>query len=765
MPHPRYLAALLTAFFAAGLAYSVSTPILEASDEVRHMAVIEYLRLGRGLPVQDPQNRGFYEQEGSQPPLYYLVMAGVSTAFDISDFRARADFNPHSRLGRADTSTNWNMTLHTEAENFPWRGTTLFVHVARIIGLLFGLGTIMGTWVIARELVVALGARGRGLESAPILAAGLAALNPMFLFISASINNDTLATLLSTLSLAVTMRGLRTGLSWKSALALGACLGGAALAKSSGLALWVIAPTALGVAALLRRPAGTPIWRALGPAALAVAVAVALAGWFYVRNQALYGDATGTMMMSRIAGPRDRLPTALELIGEYEGFMRSYIGLFGAVNVPLPDAVYAAFNGLLVVAGAGLMAQAFAWRKAWRELSAAARETSTLPALMLTGAIVVALAALIRWTSLTAASQGRLLFPTLGALSALLATGILTVARGAGPQRPRQVTGALTAGFAVLAFLSPFTVIQPAYAEPERFTNPAALPASLQRAELRYGDARGPALSWIGFTAAPARVGPGEPLALTLYWQGLRSMDANYSVAIKVYAAGDVEAATIDLTPGRGMWQTRRWVPGEIVVERLALPITRSLALPTPSELRVDVTWYAFDTTTGAQTPLTTYDGAGKPTGRQRYGATGYSHAAPVTAPAARLTLRDASVAATPVITPTRSEIQIETRWYPMRDFDRNWTVFMQLVDVNGTIVAQQDGPPGGGAFPTRWWRPGDAITDRRALTPPAPLQPGIYTLRFGLYEPRDDFPRMPAFGADGAPLPDAALALPIMIP
>ena len=762
MRQNRALAALLAVYFALGLVYSVSTPILEASDEVRHLAVIEHYWLGNGLPVQDPDNRGFYEQEGSQPPLYYLSMAALSKGFDLSDFRDRATFNPHGRLGRADTSTNWNMVLHTEAENFPWSRTTLFVHVVRLIGVLFGLGTVWATHGIAAGLVEALGARARALTAAPILAAALVGLNPMFLFISASINNDTLATLFSSLSLLLAVRALRSGLSARMAVALGLCLGGAALAKSSGLALSAVVPAVLGLSALARRAQRDPLPKALAAPVLALVIALAVAGWFYLRNQILYGDFTGTQTMSIIAGPRDRIPTVFELISEYEGFARSYIGLFGAVNIPMTEIAYALFNTLLACAGAGLALLAWRWRASARGVRAALQEPSTLPAGMLVVVIVVALAALARWTSLTMASQGRLIFPTIGAVSTLIAVGTLTFVGALSTRASRFAAYAIGGGLGILAIASPFAYILPAYAPPPRVAGEQALPAGMTRTELRYGDSEGPALRWIGFEARPARVKDGDRLSLTLYWQGLRRMQRDYSVAVKLFGSGAIsdtlQAGGIDMTPGRGMLQTSRWTPGDIIVEQLELLIDPRTGLPNLAELALDVSWYDFDVDARRQTLLKTYDGAGRETGRQRYAATGYASLSPTVIPETQQWLASVRVGDAISVTQTGRALRIATTWYVTRDFSEDMTVFMQVADPRGQQVAQADGPPAGGRFPTRWWRAGDIIVDTRDISLPDGLAPGPYTLRFGLYRPSGDFARMAAFSAPGSALTDSAL-------
>jgi hypothetical protein len=64
---------LLIVFVALGVAYSVITPIFEASDEVWHYPVVQYMATGHGLPMQTPVDNWPSKQQASQPPLYYAL--------------------------------------------------------------------------------------------------------------------------------------------------------------------------------------------------------------------------------------------------------------------------------------------------------------------------------------------------------------------------------------------------------------------------------------------------------------------------------------------------------------------------------------------------------------------------------------------------------------------------------------------------------------------------------------------------------------------
>ncbi|MCK4452160.1 MAG: hypothetical protein KAX26_16425, partial [Anaerolineae bacterium] len=93
------IALILAAFIALGLIYSLVTPIFEAPDEIYHYFFIKHVADGKGLPVQSPDNPGLWEQEGSQPPLYYLMGALATFWSDTSDAEDLLWRNPQANIG------------------------------------------------------------------------------------------------------------------------------------------------------------------------------------------------------------------------------------------------------------------------------------------------------------------------------------------------------------------------------------------------------------------------------------------------------------------------------------------------------------------------------------------------------------------------------------------------------------------------------------------------------------------------------------------
>ncbi len=76
--------------------------------------------------------------------------------------------------------------------------------------------------------------------------------------------------------------------------------------------------------------------------------------------------------------------------------------------------------------------------------------------------------------------------------------------------------------------------------------------------------------------------------------------------------------------------------------------------------------------------------------------------------------------------------------WRALAPLDTDYTVFVHLLDATGNIVAQADGVPVDGRYPTSAWQPGEHIIDSRLIVLPADLAGGEQQLIMGLYNPLD---------------------------
>jgi hypothetical protein len=80
--------------------------------------------------------------------------------------------------------------------------------------------------------------------------------------------------------------------------------------------------------------------------------------------------------------------------------------------------------------------------------------------------------------------------------------------------------------------------------------------------------------------------------------------------------------------------------------------------------------------------------------------------------------------------------LPVEFTWSVAGQPKGDYNIFLQLINVDGALVAQHDSPPNGGYTPTSAWPAQQPVTSRHALVLPADLSPGDYRLIAGLYHP-----------------------------
>lgn len=90
-------------------------------------------------------------------------------------------------------------------------------------------------------------------------------------------------------------------------------------------------------------------------------------------------------------------------------------------------------------------------------------------------------------------------------------------------------------------------------------------------------------------------------------------------------------------------------------------------------------------------------------------------------------------------------ELQIDLPFLPSRSLDTDYSIFVHVLDREGHLVAQSDGPPMGGAWPSRYWLPNMLVKETRRVSLPPSLPAGHYQVDAGLYR-LDTGQRLTAF-------------------
>jgi hypothetical protein len=82
--------------------------------------------------------------------------------------------------------------------------------------------------------------------------------------------------------------------------------------------------------------------------------------------------------------------------------------------------------------------------------------------------------------------------------------------------------------------------------------------------------------------------------------------------------------------------------------------------------------------------------------------------------------------------------LRLVLHWEALGRVMEDYSVSVKLLDVDGTVLARQDGGPQGGQHPTSSWLPGEKTADQHELKIPSDTPLGRYQLQVGLYRPVD---------------------------
>ncbi len=533
---PSPLVFILLAYFILAAAYSVVVPLGEGPDEAPHFTVIRYIVQHRHLPSTAEEHEAF------QPPLYYLLGAGLTLWADYSGYTIKANADYSLEPGRPH-----NLLLHTSEESWPYRGWAMAWHILRLFSVLCGALTVWAVYALGR-------AAFPNEPAVAVLMAGITAFTPGFLFLSAMVNNDNLAAALSACLLwqaAQVMRGRHEG--WRIA-GLGIALGLGVLSKANVGLTAVPIGAALAYAAW-RREGSLPgtIRRVLRWGVTAAGLALAVCGWWFWHNYQAHGDLTGWSFILQTNALREGPLTPAVLWWLAKGLFTSFwLRWQGLV---LPGWMYALLLALCLTAAAG-------WIRLVLRRRSIFPETWAILA-MLTLQSLVVLAALLKWTAtVLGTDQARLIYPALPAIALFLAKGLLAWA----PARYQQTAGGgLVTAFAVFGLFTLFAAVAPTFAPPTPITV-EALPADTVKQAVRFqGGDSSASIELIGYRLRTPKVRAGGWVVFDLYWRASARIPGDIWLSIALAQDVDHPLVVKDGSPSAGRDTTDRWPAGVII--------------------------------------------------------------------------------------------------------------------------------------------------------------------------------------------------------
>jgi 4-amino-4-deoxy-L-arabinose transferase-like glycosyltransferase len=550
--------------------YSLIVPVWEAPDEPAHFAYVTALLDERALPVMD----GAGPTEAHQPPLYYLLAAALAAPVDRADPSGAFEPNPRF-IWAAQGGREPNVAVHGTAGTFPFAGQALALHLARLSSVLAGAATVGLVVLLTLELFPAR-------VSIALLAGGLAAFNPQFVFAGGVLSNDSLTALTCTATALATLRATRAPDHARGWLLAGLAIALALMTKMT--AAFLLPAVLLAVLAMAVQRRST--WTLIRGATSVLAPVAGLCGWWFARNQLIYGDPFGHAVFREIHAWNQRFaPVGVDDLQRFaDKTFRSFWGTFGWMTIQLPDWAYAVALVLSILGCLWFLpAAALSWRGAMSRRQQAG--LAWLSVFAIGQGLVVGSIALECGES---CYQGRYLFGAIAAIALLMAFALLSLV----PERAAvPLAGTAVALLCANSLWVLNRDIRPAYELPALTKSEAR--AAPTNVEVTIGED----FRLLGYDLTDRR--EGGSVRVTLYWRALGRPAVDYSAFVHLIDRDGAILAQKDQPPGAPSGhRPTAWTSGDVVSDPHEVVVRPDVGA---YRLRIGL----YDSATGQQLPVT----------------------------------------------------------------------------------------------------------------------------------------------------------------
>ena len=747
----RLLALLLLAFVGLGLTYFWATPCFESPDEWSHLSVIHYWTGHQKLPPRVLASRDELAErdttwyfEYHDPPLYYApplyhALAAALTSFlgmDMDDLPHLLTPSPSWEKGWSPKSNsdprNKNIYAHRAEETLAQSNTVRAAALLRVVSLGLAAATVWCTYTMARLLWPGAGDH----KARPYVALGAAAFvafNPQFLALSIGVTNDNLLNALFALSFVCMLHFLRDGADWPRWAALGGLVGLGLLTKQTAL---LLLPLALLTAIWQPKTSGVG-HRTLDIRHLTfLTVALGMGGWWYARNWILYRDPLG--LETHFASQLSLTHFGLD---EIVAIMRSSWAAFGWAPLLVKPPAYTVAGLVMLAALAGLAVAVRPGGSLWRAPLATRRGLA-----LLLLAFGLNAASFARWAIATGVLSGRLMFATLPAVGVLTAWGLSQWKRWKAGRWALSAAAALAFLFAAIV---PFHYLRPAYESPRL---PAGMPDTAQAVDLTF---RG-GVQLAGYETITKDLKPGDKIYLTTYWRAPdwrapAAPQRRYQTWAQLGPRDPAQKiAEYNGWLGSALYPSDLWQAGDTARQTYRLSIPEWTPAP-------GLYWARIGLIEDTDRRVELEDGSSD---MVVLGPWRMRPASPPPSPACAVDFRlGAAIRLTGYdLKQDTDSFQVTLHWQAEQSPEIDYTVFLHLIDEQGSLLGQHDGPPRDGAYPTSWWLTGDIVVDRHTIHLEEPLSNPVQLL-VGIYDPTT-LKRLPAYDGAGRRLANNSILL-----
>jgi hypothetical protein len=690
-------------------------PAFIGPNEPLHYEYIALLRQTGRVPDPTTSTRA---DERHQPPLYYTTAAIASLPFPPPPLDTELEGNPHFC---ATHRGNLNPFVHATFRTVP------VLYVGRLVSMVLGLLSLIGLYLAARQTLP---------TDTALLIVSLTAFQPMFLFLSATVNNDLAVTALGSLLIAYTTVLLVQDKSPLYFLLWGALLACAMLAKASAIFLFLLLPTVC----LLKWRRSGQIWPALQCGFWGLCGSIPLWSVWLLFNRFRRQDALGIATSLPIRGLLSLSPADFaSIVPHLSTIWRSFWLDWSPGNRGYVSQWFYVFWGV------GIFTAAIGW---FRRSSSVEKQAPFLLshlswATPLTGIFLAAKTYMVKRVGFLV-PEGRWMLPIVPSLAWVVGTG--WARWWPTTSRRRACLLATLAPPVTVLFLLAFW-LPDLYPRAQRLADLDQIPDGVHQVEFVYDDA----IALRAIQVEPLHI--NQESDVLLYWHALKKIQTDYTVSLQLLVPNPGDWDRLDWQnsfPGSGLTPTRGWQGGDVYRDRLTLIPRGNLNGPTQAMLGV---WLL------AKGPSLPVAHSGEPIDIPVAQEV-------IVYPAVPLTPEEASLP-TPVnfdglfsligvdLTREADEVVLTLWWEAQTLTTTDYTIFVHLLDADGRLVAQFDSMPDNARSPTHIWQPGDIVRDIHRLE--STLPPGG-ALLIGAYD-LNTMTRLPA-RQEGQRLPDDAFRI-----